>query len=371
MNDDARKNLVDVVRSFPRPLSDGYRGRCTGLLRDKCPEATREIFVLDLAWRELYLLTGEKSLGILLRIQRLADGLSKKFGIESALALWAAETWALALGEAAEDQITFSLSCPSCDLGTRAAANWKGRIAVCPRCKTQMSIDANGGASLCNGNMSRSVPSHVRWWLIIDQPKPETLQGVGLAREIERVLADGALTDEQKAEQIELRRSLAVLPDVAIETLRLSGSMLGSCESLILGILRGALPVPGLFVAPDISQSDAERLRGVVRMPPAEKILAVVDGGAFNGEAAIVFGAEGVYFRNPSSSAHPGTGGAAYHGFSSRTFTPAGLQELQLGDGDFLDLRATGISKRTMIGMLNSIKHVLANIGWGEKGRSR
>ncbi len=367
MNDQARKALVEIVATYgPQLFGEEWR-KCQGLLQDKCRRAGREINALVTAAREAQVLKSDPAVAVKGHINRVAELLFKKFGIDHALALWAAETWALALGDISEFELSFPFSCPKCASETRGASHWRGRVVVCPACKSQIAVAENGGASILSAPSSTVVPSRVNWWMVVDEEQPDSIHGIRLAEAIQRVLANDSLTPHEKANQLDFQRTLAVLPDIAADLLEISGPKLSNCEPLILGILRGAGEEAGLTIEPNVPVKKADRLRRIVSMPLAENILAVIDGQLFEpDESGVIFGAERVYFRNPPISSRPGSASVPYAEFPRREFSSHSLQELQLGRGDILDLRGTGISKRAMLGILKSIKHVLVSIGWEE-----
>lgn len=99
-DDFPRAKLADIIRDYGQAVIENPR-RLEALLRDLCPEHTREINLLAGAARErvpadLLAASGAQPVGIL--AGRLIGRLRDHLGVTDEAAQWAVETWALALG---------------------------------------------------------------------------------------------------------------------------------------------------------------------------------------------------------------------------------------------------------------------------------
>ena len=102
MNDTARTMLARLVALYGIAIAHDAN-RCEGLLRDTCPECSREIFVLVHAVRQHVpedLLTPRHSLPLALTEAFLVKRLEDELGFSGEVARWAVAAWAEALGRA-------------------------------------------------------------------------------------------------------------------------------------------------------------------------------------------------------------------------------------------------------------------------------
>ena len=100
MSNLARNTLCDLVKQYGSPLGNDPK-RCEGLLKDLCGDESREIFFLVSAAKEGIperLITSQSNMPRELLITNLVERLQNSIGIEEKYALWAVESWALALG---------------------------------------------------------------------------------------------------------------------------------------------------------------------------------------------------------------------------------------------------------------------------------
>jgi hypothetical protein len=100
LNEVVRQTLVELVAREGRVVSDDPR-RCIALLRDLCPGHKREISVLSAALDDglvAGLPTSVGSAPVDLTIKRLAQRLVEDRGLGEGPAVWAVESWAIALG---------------------------------------------------------------------------------------------------------------------------------------------------------------------------------------------------------------------------------------------------------------------------------
>ena len=100
MNDIARTMLARLVSLYGVSIAHDAN-RCEGLLRDTCPECSREIFVLVHAVRQHVtddLLTPRHTLPLALTEAFLVKRLEDELGFSGDVARWAVTSWAEALG---------------------------------------------------------------------------------------------------------------------------------------------------------------------------------------------------------------------------------------------------------------------------------
>ena len=100
MNDLPRQKLRELIIEYGRSLCDDPR-RCEALLKDYCGQYKREIFVLVNALKNRVaeeLINASASVPPALLLGRLIQRLEDELAFSEAVARWAVETWALALG---------------------------------------------------------------------------------------------------------------------------------------------------------------------------------------------------------------------------------------------------------------------------------
>ncbi len=100
MNNLPRQTLRQIIAKYGQDLCSDAR-RCEALLKDLCGEYRREINVLTNALEErvpLDLLAAGKSMPRELLLTRLTRRLEDNLGLTPEAALWAVDSWALALG---------------------------------------------------------------------------------------------------------------------------------------------------------------------------------------------------------------------------------------------------------------------------------
>ena len=99
MNDSVREKLQEIIRQYGRSLCDEPK-RCESLLRDFCGKERRKINLLIAALREgvaTDLLNSSNSISRQLVSARLVKRLQDNLGIAEEFAIWAVDSWALAL----------------------------------------------------------------------------------------------------------------------------------------------------------------------------------------------------------------------------------------------------------------------------------
>jgi hypothetical protein len=100
MNDSARATLASLISRYGVSVAHDPN-RCEGLLRDTCPQCSREIFVLVHAVRQHVtedLLAPRHTLPLALTEGFLAKRLEDELGFSGDVARWAVISWAEALG---------------------------------------------------------------------------------------------------------------------------------------------------------------------------------------------------------------------------------------------------------------------------------
>ncbi len=101
MGDLVRGKLREAVGSFGRSAFQEPR-RCEAILRDSCPEAPREVFLLVSALREnvaLELESGSATMPESALTAKLTRRLSENLGLSADAARWAVESWRYALDD--------------------------------------------------------------------------------------------------------------------------------------------------------------------------------------------------------------------------------------------------------------------------------
>lgn len=100
LNQEPRHQLNKLIAQFGHAVCDDPR-RCEAILRDLCPEYRRETNLLVAALREQAvadLRHRSSAMPIALQINQLAQRLHDNLGIADYFAVWAIESWAMALG---------------------------------------------------------------------------------------------------------------------------------------------------------------------------------------------------------------------------------------------------------------------------------
>jgi formylglycine-generating enzyme required for sulfatase activity len=115
LNEYPRQQLKTLISQFGRAVCDDPK-RCEAILRDLCPQYRRETNLLVSALKEKVvadLLKSSSSVPSSLQINQLAQRLHDNLGIAEHFALWAVESWALALGliQQAKTHSCADLSC--------------------------------------------------------------------------------------------------------------------------------------------------------------------------------------------------------------------------------------------------------------------
>src|SRR4028118_1112807 len=107
MNNEPRQALRDIIAKYGKEICSDSR-RCEGLLKDNCGSYRREISILINALDErvpLDLMAGGNTVPRELLLNRLAKRLEDNLALTQNAAVWAVESWALALNLITEREV--------------------------------------------------------------------------------------------------------------------------------------------------------------------------------------------------------------------------------------------------------------------------
>lgn len=114
MNKLPRQKLREVIKHYGRDIVEDPR-RCRAILLDLCAEHRREVNVLSSALNERVaadLLASKEHTPLPLLLSRLTERLHDNLALDKEAARWAVETWAMALGVAAEPELSVQGASP-------------------------------------------------------------------------------------------------------------------------------------------------------------------------------------------------------------------------------------------------------------------
>jgi hypothetical protein len=100
MNDIPRQKLKHIISQYDRAVCEDAK-LCEGLLRDLCGQYRKEINVIVSAIKEgvvAELLNSNNNISSDAILSRLTKRLTDRWGMSSDVAIWAVDSWALALG---------------------------------------------------------------------------------------------------------------------------------------------------------------------------------------------------------------------------------------------------------------------------------
>lgn len=363
MHELVRGKLAELIARFGADLCDDPK-RCEGLLRDVCGQHRREIFVLVSAARE--------GVGTELRrsaagtptevvVGRLSKRLHENLGLAEELARWAVESWAFALGAVGPAPPR-----PSRPAGASGTVSARG--------SSQTTI---GSSSAEEDDLFAEFPR---------VPSEEILR-----QAIRGVLADGIVTDVERAEIQKLRKDLGIAPDVAARLLAEVKAELEAqrgkaspgparkpspappgppprppvtgvlSEAVVLGILRSVGAVDGLYVAPSIPPKKARNAQASCQIPADEQMLGLIDATVFgSAKNSMVIGTRAVYYHNDWAGKQTGTAKVAYADFPKRIFVHSGY-EIGLGGADSFNIAGSSVKAPVVLGILNALKEAAKN----------
>ncbi len=160
MNDTARTMLARLIALYGVSIAHDAN-RCEGLLRDTCPECTREIFVLVHAVRQHVtddLLTPRHTLPLALAEAFLVKRLEDELGFSGEVARWAVTCWAEALGCAdpapspAKPEVHAEPEPPAQGTNPELREQWRENLGHAPR-SVRLGIIANLAGAPDTGNL--------------------------------------------------------------------------------------------------------------------------------------------------------------------------------------------------------------------------
>lgn len=127
--------------------------------------------------------------------------------------------------------------------------------------------------------------------------------------------------------------------------------------------LKRYLPLEGFSVLPEIDADALAVARKRCHVPAGERVLALADlTGEESAQYCLVFGCQGIYFRNPPKGECPGVGAIPYAEFPARAFVNHGRQ-VYLGGEQYLcpveDCESPDCE--TLAGMLSSVRQLIAS----------
>ncbi len=362
--DKARATLVRLYHEHGSVLLDDPQ-RCRGLLMDFCPEHRLEGFILASVLREGMLRDSGRS-GVS-RVVHLADRIERELGFADDVARWSAESWALAIGWVAEGDLLKAVQCPECRASGRADGTWRGKVVVCPQCKSRIAFDQDLRPKVKVQGKPGETRNERGSWLVLDaDERGGSLKGQRLRKAINEVLDDPLLSEGDKAVQLDLPVVVAVLSqEIQLVLQHLEGKGRGSRQTtaeLLVGVLRGfQSSIEGLRVYTENGVDESTELRHSCDVPGDEETLGEIGFLAFGTEqTGLVFGTNGVYYRNAMDSTQPGVGAILYSDLARDRCKASGLQELTFGGtGKTLHLGGAGVPKATMLQLLSVIHDIL------------
>jgi len=131
----------------------------------------------------------------------------------------------------------------------------------------------------------------------------------------------------------------------------------GSLRDRVLAALTRCAPKNGFYLAPDIPPKKLANARLACAVPQGEEVLGVLDCTSFgSAKKGMVFGTQGVYYRNDWSSKSSGRAAIPYADFASRVFEGGGMCEVGLDGNAFLNVSACQASKGNVISLLRAVQ---------------
>jgi hypothetical protein len=142
-----------------------------------------------------------------------------------------------------------------------------------------------------------------------------------------------------------------------------AGQPLNFADSLTK-VLQSFAPQDGLYLLPDIPPKKLRNALSKCDPPTTEQILGLVDCTVFgSAKNCLLFGAEAVYFHNDWSGKTSGRGMISYAEFARRIFASGGFQELSLGHDQYLNISGCGLSRESLIRILDAVKQLVLDSG--------
>jgi hypothetical protein len=359
----AQQVLVNLVKVREPALSQ-HPAQYRNYLRDLCPDHQRGVFVLESVASEGLLHNREAMGEGQSFIRNLADRIQDRLGIERSLALWAAESWALAYDKVDEQDVRREFQCGKCRLDGFADASWANKTVMCPRCRSRLVFDDEAQLAKTHAATGPQSDDAVSTWLVLDAPQnAETLSARHLRHAIERVLDDSSLNPAEKATGLQLRSVVSTLREEVTEVLEElagpGGLACASQQELLERALRAFREsVDGLRLAEEAPQETMDKARLASATPDAEHVVGVLELVAFD-EAPryVVFGLSAIYFANSSTFKPKGPGCFRYEAFEAEDFRAAGLHAIALGNtGQVLETSGAATGKAPLLQLLRVVR---------------
>jgi serine/threonine protein kinase len=136
-------------------------------------------------------------------------------------------------------------------------------------------------------------------------------------------------------------------------------------EEALRRLLRTAaksrLYYPQLSVLPDIDSELLAAARKACQAAPEDRVLAVLDLSGGEGDPALLFGCQRMYWRNAEDSAHPGVRSVAYAELAGRHFVNHG-DVIFLGGDLYLcpNEDEAGVAAEDLAGLLYQVRDLMA-----------
>lgn len=364
--DKPREVLVDLYREIGENLLRS-RDTCHNLLRDLCGEFRPETFALASVAREGLLVNFASNGGARAILRRLTDQIKTQLGFSDEVALWAAESWALACDWITPSDVRRRFACPTCSLSGRSRVEWAQRTVVCPSCKSRISFDTDVNiiGTVTDTRPQRTTATDT--WLVLDADEMvESLAVRQLKRGICHMLDDDNSTSQAKASAIDLRRIVAVLEtetrDIIHEIDNEEGVSAVAVYDLLVSVLAAfQFTIPGLVVGDALGDDLLSKVNKTFDISSGDRVVGVIEYPAFDGVSReIVFTTQAIHYSNANDAERAGVGAFRLEVLGRLDCTPTGLHTIALGDtGEVLDLRGSGIGKTDMLEMIRVIKSVV------------
>jgi actin-like ATPase involved in cell morphogenesis len=135
----------------------------------------------------------------------------------------------------------------------------------------------------------------------------------------------------------------------------------------IRAVLERFMPQADLFVTPSIPPLKLQNASRSCGVPLSETVVGLLDATIFgSAKNAMLFGLEGIYYRNDFTALCSGPGAVAYADFPFIEFTPnSALEELGLGGDRSFQTVGSEVKKDRLAQILNAFKALIAARGGG------
>jgi len=138
-----------------------------------------------------------------------------------------------------------------------------------------------------------------------------------------------------------------------------------SRDEIITGVLKSFLPLPGLYVAPDIPDKKLSNARKACLVPAQERIIGLIDctlwGSAKNG---ILFGGLGIYYHYGEILAPHREGRIPYQNLLRISLKKdTSLKRIELGNDQYFDCSSSSVGCDVILNILESVKDSIKQSG--------